>query len=68
MLGRLRHLLYDTGIECAKPNCGPPSRPRSSFNDDACQNCHISTAYSDAQKKLLWRDKTCPARTQLIMG
>jgi len=44
----------------------PPGRPRSSFNDVAlrdCQHCHISRPYRDAQDKLLWRDKTCPART-----
>jgi len=43
----------------------PPGRPRSSFNDVAlrdCQNCRISRPY-DAQDRLLWRDKTCPART-----
>ena len=45
---------------------GPPGRPRSSFNDVAscdCQNCRISRPYWDAQDRLLWRDKTCPART-----
>ena len=44
----------------------PPGRSRSSFNDDAlrdCQNCRISRPYRDAQDRLLWRDKTCPART-----
>ncbi len=44
----------------------PPGRPRSSFNDVAlrdCQNCRISRPYRDAQDRLLWRDKTCPART-----
>jgi len=44
----------------------PPGRPRSSFNDVAlrdCQNCRISSPYRDAQDRLLWRDKTCPART-----
>jgi len=43
----------------------PPGRPRSSFNDVAlrdCQNCRISRAYRDTQDRLLWRDKTCPAR------
>jgi len=43
----------------------PPGRPRSSFNDVAlrdCQNCRISRPYRDAQDRLLWRDKTCPAR------
>ena len=44
----------------------PPGRPRSSFNDVAlrdCLNCRISRPYRDAQIRLLWRDKTCPART-----
>ena len=44
----------------------PPGRPRSSFNDVAlgdCQNCRISRPYRDAQDRLLWRGKTCPAHT-----
>ncbi len=44
----------------------PPGRPRSSFNDVAlrdCQNCRIGRPYRDAQDRLLWKDKTCPART-----
>jgi len=44
----------------------PPGRPTSSFNDVAlrdCQNCRFSRPYRDAQDRLLWRDKTCPART-----
>ena len=44
----------------------PPGGPRSSFNDVAlrdCQNCRINRPYRDAQNRLLWRDKTCPART-----
>ena len=44
----------------------PPGRPRSSFNDVAlcdCQNCLIGRPYRDAQDGLLWRDKTCLART-----
>ncbi len=28
----------------------------------------IGRPYRDAQDRLLWRDKTCPARTQLIMS
>ncbi len=43
-----------------------PGRPRSSFNDGMlcdCQNCCISRPYRDAQDRLLWRDKTCPAHT-----
>ncbi len=27
------------------------------------QNCRINRPYRDAQDRLLWRDKTCPART-----
>ena len=41
-------------------------RPRSSFNDVVlrdCQSCRISRPYKDAQDRLLWKDKTCPART-----
>ena len=44
----------------------PPGRPRSSFNEVTlrdCQNCRVNKPYRDAQDKLLWRDKTCPART-----
>jgi len=44
----------------------PPGRPRSSFNDVAvndCQTRRISRPYRDAQDRLLWKDKTCPART-----
>jgi len=44
----------------------PPGRHRSSFNDVALhdyQNCRISRPYKDAPDRLLWRDKTCPART-----
>ncbi len=44
----------------------PPGRPRSNFNDVAlcdCQNCCFSRPYRDAQDRLVWRDKTCPART-----
>ena len=44
----------------------PPGCPRSSFNDAVlrdCPNCHINRAYRDAQNKLVWRDKTCLART-----
>ena len=43
-----------------------PGRPRFSFNDITlrnCQLCRINKPYRDAQDKLLWRDKTCPART-----
>ena len=44
----------------------PPGRPRSSFNDVAlrdCQTCRVGRPYTDAQDLLLWKDKTCPART-----
>ncbi len=44
----------------------PPGCPRSSFNDVALRdgrNCHISRPYRDAQDRLLWRNKTCLART-----
>ena len=43
--------------------------PRSSFNNVVlrdCQDCRINRPYKDAQNRLLWRDKTCPARTYLI--
>ncbi len=29
---------------------------------DEYQNCQLSRPYRDAQDRLLWRDKTCPAR------
>ncbi len=44
----------------------PPGRPRTSFNDVVlrdCQICHIDRLYRDAQNRLHWRDKTCPAHT-----
>ncbi len=44
----------------------PSGRPRSSFNDVALQHCQargINRLYRDAQDRLLWKDKTCPART-----
>ncbi len=44
----------------------PSGRPRSSFNDVALQDCQargINRPYRDAQDRLLWKDKTCPART-----
>ncbi len=49
----------------------PHGRPRSRFNDIAlrdCQHCRVSRPYRDAQDRLLWRDKTCPAHTELIMS
>ena len=44
----------------------PPGCPRSSFNDVAlrdCQGCRVGRPYRDAQDRLIWRDKTGPART-----
>ena len=42
-------------------------RPRLIYNDVAssdCHECRISyRPYKDAQNRLLWRDKACPART-----
>ncbi len=38
----------------------------ASFNDVALQDCQtrdINRPYRDAQDRLLWKDKTCPART-----
>jgi len=40
----------------------PPDRPRSSFNDVALHNCQ-TRPHRDAQDRLLWKHKTCPART-----
>ncbi len=33
-----------------------------------CQSCQIARPCRDAQDRLLWKDKTCPARTCLIMS
>ena len=47
----------------------PAGRPRSNFNDVAsrdCQNCQIGRPHTDAQGRLLWRDKTCPVHIWLI--
>ncbi len=44
----------------------PPGRPRSSFNGVALQDCQtrgINRPYRDAQDRLRWKDKICPART-----
>ena len=44
----------------------PPGCPRSSFSDVAVRDCQlrrITKLYKDAQNSLLWRDKTCLART-----
>ena len=48
-----------------------PGCPRSSFNDVTvcdCQLRRIPKPYKDAQNRLLWRDKTCLARTWLVMS
>ena len=37
------------------------SQPRTASSD--CHECSITRPYKDAQNRLLWRDKTCPART-----
>ena len=44
----------------------PPGRPGYCFNEVAlrdCRSCRMSSPLRDAQNKLLWKDKTCPART-----
>ena len=44
----------------------PTWSPLSGFNDVAlhdCQTRRIGRPYRDAQDRLLWKDKTCPART-----
>ena len=44
----------------------PRGCPRSSFNDVAVRDCQlrrITKPDTDAQNRLLWRDKTCLART-----
>ena len=33
-----------------------------------CRTRRIGRPYRDAQDSLLWKDKTCPARTWLIMS
>ena len=43
----------------------PSGCPRLSYNDVASSDCHesgITRPYKDAQNRLHWRDKTCPAR------
>jgi len=59
------HSVMQANSHAAQPDhCCPPGRPRSSFNDVAlhdCQNCRIGRTDRDAQDRLLWRDKTCPA-------
>ena len=49
----------------------PPGCPKSSVNDVAlrdCQNCHINRPCTNAQDRLLGRDKSCPASSYLIMS
>lgn len=44
----------------------PPGCPRSSFHDVAVHHCQL--CFQDgAHSRLHWRDKTCLARTELIM-
>ena len=48
-----------------------PGRPRSSFNDVAlrdCQHRRVGRPYRDAQDRQLWRDKTCPVHTWVIVS
>ena len=49
----------------------PSGRPTPNYNDVAssdCHECRITRPYKDAQNRLLWRVKTCPTRTWLIMS
>ena len=58
-------------IDCLRSLCSVKSRGFAHltlgvFNDVSlhdCQNCCTSRHYRDAQDRLLWRDKTCPAHT-----
>ncbi len=57
---------YLTWGQIRRPQITNLTGSRSSFNDVAlrdCQNCRTRRHYRDAQDRLLWRDKTCPART-----
>ncbi len=72
---RLRWQVMFSGclaIDCLRSFCLVKSRGFAHlaalglFNDVSLrdvQNCHTSMPYRDAQDRLLWRDKTCPART-----
>ena len=73
---RLRWLGHVSGcpiIDCPRSFCLVKSkgqclrgRPRSSFNDIVLrdgQECRINRSFRAAQNRLLWKDKTCPART-----
>ena len=49
----------------------PLGCPRFSFNAVAVRDCQlrrIINPYKHAQNRLLWRDKTCLARAQLVMS
>ena len=44
----------------------PLGRPRLGYNDVAssdCHECRMTRPYKDAQNRVLWRGKTCAART-----
>ena len=53
------HAQINTGVDCGSPL-------NVALRD--CQHCHVSRPYRDAQERLLCRDKTRPARAQLIMS
>ena len=64
--GQHRQAVHQRLVKGMDPGLRPPGRPRSSFNDVAlhdCQTCRLSRPYRDAQDRLLWKDKTCSART-----
>ncbi len=55
----IHQLLVGTVAQCI-------ACPRSGVNDVALQDCqdyHIGRPYRDPQDRLLWKYKTCPART-----
>ena len=61
-----KQLLFGEVKGLRPPGCPKKTRPRSSFNDFTlydCQNCRTIRPYRDAQDRLFWRDKTCPAHT-----
>ena len=53
---------------CRPQGCPRYINPKCSFNDVTVRDCHINKPYKDAQNRLLWKDKTCLACTQLIMS
>ena len=58
------------GVVWLVQGCHPPGRSMLTFNDVASiewHKCCITRPYKDAQNRVLWRDKTCPARTLLNM-